>query len=125
MKINIERKEDRGKEIKHILKKYQGLIKKKKELAKFEEPLVFLMRRNRTIEVYEDAKKGRLSFEHSDGGDRFIELTPSFLHDFPYGRDTFKVYICHEDFGFPLPEDFTVSSDQIEMTITKTLHDRS
>lgn len=106
-----------------MLKKYNKTFKSYNEMSNFKEPVVFLARRNRRVEFFEDATKGRFEFTHSDGEMGKIDLSPEYLNTFDYGKRTFKGYICHEDHPTPLPENPIVTAELFNIAEEKVLHD--
>lgn len=112
----------KAKEIKILIKKYQGLLKKHFETANFKEPVLFLMQRNGKVTFYENATAGEFVYEHSDKSRRYINLTGR-PYEFDYGRKGFKGYICHEDFPYPLPEQPELSAEVHAIAIDKAVSD--
>lgn len=106
-----------------LFKKKKRFIKEYKEMTAFSEPILILMRRNQKAEFYENATQGKFEFEHSDKTERYIILDTKYLQTFPYGKSTFKGYICHEDHPLPLPNEPEVTSETIGIAIDKTLND--
>lgn len=109
--------------IKSLIKKQKGLWGEYQSTREFKEPVMFLMRNNRKIEFYENCTQGKFPFTHTDATDRFLDLSPQFLHTFDYGKKEFKGYVCHEDFPTPLPEIPIVTAEMYQMGIEKTLND--
>ena len=123
MQTKIQEKQSKARRIKLLLKKYDKTFKAHMEMSNFKEPVVFLMKRNRKVEFYENATQGSFKFERTDGREGNIELAPEFLHTFDYGKRTFKGYLCHEDYLTPLPESPVIMADMFNIAQEKTLHD--
>ena len=132
--IKKQEKEDKGKDsyqeissrarrVRLLLAKERKLIGTRQRITNFKEPVVMLMRRNRHIEFYEDATKGKFKITHSDGKPREVYLLPSFQLRFDYGGKTFNGYWCHEDFPIPLPEDVLISSEALADIVEKVAYD--
>ena len=49
--------------IKLLLKIQKGLIKKRKKMVDFKEPIMFLRRRNGDLEFYDNVTQGKLTFD--------------------------------------------------------------
>lgn len=113
---------EQQKQIKTLIKRTQGIIKDKENLAKFEEPVLWLIRRTGKVEYYPGIKTSQFEFEHSDGQNRILIIGPPLLH-FDYGKDTFSGYICHEDYPTPLPSDPLITTELVTILIDKTLND--
>jgi hypothetical protein len=123
METKIQKNQSKAKRIKLLFKKYESTFKKYNEMANFKEPCLFLMRRNKKTEFYEEATRGEFKFVHSDGKEGKIVLAPEFMLTFDYGKRTFKGYICHEDHLTPLPENPIITADMFNMAQEKVLHD--
>lgn len=108
---------------KMILKKKKTLFSSVLDTVDFKEPILILMRRTQQAEFFENATKGEFEYEHSDGTTRKIFLTPKYLQAFPYGKTTFRGYICHEDSPLPLPNEPEITTETIGIAIDKTLND--
>lgn len=108
-----------------IFKKQKRLFKAKQKLAHFEEPILILMRSTGKAEWYENATGGKFTFTHSNKEERFIILDQSFMQTFEYGGNTFKGYICHEDFPTPLPDNPIVTTELVAIMYEKVLNDIS
>lgn len=112
-----------ARKIQQLIQIHKGLIKRKQKLADFKEPVLFLIRRNQTIDFFESATKGTFVFKHTDGDIRKIDVTPSKLMSFPFADRKVRCYICHEDFPLPLPEEPLVSSELVRISQEKSMHD--
>lgn len=111
------------KRVKILLKKTKQALKTYKSMTSFKEPVLFLIRRSGRVEFHENAKKTLFDYTHSDGVARFIILHPSKILTFDYGRKTFRGYMAHEDHPLALPEEPTITAEQMNITIEKTLND--
>jgi len=120
---NQIKKEKEIKRIRTLIKKVKGRFKEREELADFKEPVLYLERRGRKVEFYENINQNEFSFEHSSGDNRKIILGTRFLKTFDYAGKTYKGYICHEDYPFPLPEDPLLTAETFGITIEKVLSD--
>lgn len=106
-----------------IFKKFQKMFTSYMETAEFKQPILILLRRGGEAEFFENATKGTFPFQHTDGTEREIILTSKGLYDFPYGKKTFKGYICHEDYPLPVPEDPIITVEAVQTIIDKALND--
>lgn len=106
-----------------LFKKKKGIFKEYYDTREFKEPILILMRRTQNAEFFEKATQGEFEYEHSDGTTRRIMLNSKYLQSFPYGKRTFKGYICHEDAPLPLPNEPEVSVETMGIAIDKTLND--
>lgn len=120
---NITKKISQATRRRIIFKTEKKLFKKKQSLSQFEEPILILLRQNGHAEFYENATGGKFYYTHSDKGERFIILDQSFLTTFDYAGNTFKGYICHEDFPTPLPENPIVTTELVAIMYEKILND--
>lgn len=111
------------KEVNKLIKSKKGLIKDYLKLKKATSPILLFMRRNGKATYYQNAKMGRYEFEHSDGTSRYIIIDKN-AHEVTAGDDTIKMYICHEDYPFPLPEEPLITTEMFNLIIEKTLHDK-
>ena len=87
-------------EVRSLLQKQKTLWKKKQSLTDFQEPILFFIRRDGTMEVHEKATAGKFLFSHSNGQERYIELRPSDQLSMPYGDRRVRTYVAHEDRPF-------------------------
>lgn len=118
-------KEIQVKQRKLLFKKTKNLLRAHISLVEFDEPVGILLRRNRRAEFYEGLKKGKFSFRHSDGTERFIMLDPRYLQIMPYGMKSTGMagYIMHEDFPTPIPEDPVLTIEQSGEALEKVMND--
>lgn len=121
--LKLADKQSKAKRINILFKKYRKFARSYMDMANFEEPCLLLMRNDRRIEFFEKATQGVFEFDHTDGGKGRIELNPSFLHTFMYGRKNFRGYICHEDFPTPLPENPLITARTYATSIDKIAND--
>ena len=125
IKEKIQRYLDSKNRKKLLFKRYKKrFLRSYQELANFEEPIMQLIRRNHRVEFYENVIEGEYVFTHSDGGKRTIELDPSSMLTFDYGKTTFKGYVCDEDSGVPLPERPIITSGTIQNLMDKVMKDK-
>lgn len=117
-----EENELKEKRIYTLLKKKKKIFKSYYERVPFEEPVVFLTRRDGKTEIYEGQKKLSFVFEHSDGERRTILLTPKLQRTLDYGKGEIKWYDCHEDHATPIPEDPIVTSEAWTNALDSTLN---
>lgn len=106
-----------------LFKKHKKLIRSRQELTQFQEPVLFLIRRSRKVEFYENSTSGEFEYEHSDGDRRHIQLATQYQVTFDYADKNFRGYICHEDFPTPLPFDPVLTTELYEISIDKVLND--
>lgn len=105
------------------MKKNTELFHTKESLTSFKEPVLFLIRRNKNVEFFEDATKGNFIFKHSDGNTRETYLDVSGQLTFDYGKKKFRGYIIDEDNPLPLPENPRVNVDAINGIVEKATMD--
>lgn len=103
-----------------LLKKYKKMMGEAQKLADFKEPTAILMRRSGQGEWYENVTKGKFNYNHSDGTDRFIIIKGKPL-DMKYADRSFKMYILHEDFPLPLPEDPLITTEEMANLLESAL----
>lgn len=115
-----EVKYSKARKVRSLLQKQKGLIKSKQSLTNFEEPVLFLSRRNGITDIFEKATAGRFLFEHSNGRQRFIDLRPSDQQTFPYGDKRVRSYFAHEDRPFAGWDDPVVDSESVMLGYEKT-----
>lgn len=108
--------EDR--EIKNLLKVTKKVIGYKEELARFKEPVLLLLRRNGEVSIYHGVKDTQWQYEHTDTTMRVIFLNTA-PYNMPYAGETFKMWICHEDFPFPMPMDIMTTTEEVTTIIDK------
>lgn len=115
----------KSKKIDILLKKKKLFMKKGYELADFKEPVLYLIRRDKSVEFYEDVKPGDYKIRHSDRNldDIKITLPESYLLRFPYGPKQYRGFIHHEDEFLPYPHKILLSGEIIRILIDKTLND--
>lgn len=123
MKKEKNKEQSQAKRIRELLHVHKGLFKKKQSLTDFNEPILFLIRRDKNIEFYEKATKGEFTFTHSDGKERKIDLIPSQQLAMDYAGRKTRCYWCHEDYPIPLPEDPLVTSEIVAISQEKSMHD--
>lgn len=116
---DTEEPKSRAKRIRMLLKKNEAVFRDKQKITDFKEPILFMIRRGRAVEFYEDASKGSFTYKHSDGNTREIYLEPSKQLSFDYGKRKFKGYICYEDTPLPLPEEPIVTAGTINDIVEK------
>lgn len=110
----------KAKKIRMLITKQKGLIKKKKSFTEFDEPVLFLNRRDGKIDFYEKATAGKFIFTHSDGKPRYIELRPTDQRTFPYGDKRVRCYIAHEDRPFAEWDNPINDSESVMLGYEKT-----
>lgn len=118
-----ETRKSRAKKVKNLFLKHQKWRGTYYNTTKFKSPCVFLERRSGEVEFYEDATSGLMEYEHSDGTKRFIVLVPSMQKKFGFADRSFKGYQCHEDSPLPLGTDPTITTEQVNIIIDKSLND--
>lgn len=126
IKKRTKEEESEGYKIEKLLAKQKGIIKDKKTIRPFKEPVLFLTRRDGKTEIAEGVTQGDFVFEHSDKGERFIKLDSSAQLTMEYGREApFRYYFCHEDYPLPLNQAIQplLLTDQVTQIIEKTMHD--
>lgn len=112
-----------NKQIQLLFKKIKGLIKKKKKLVQFKQPVLFLIRLNNRVEFYEKATGTEFTYEHSNGEQTKIILDQAQQLTFDYGSDTFKGYICHEDEAMPYPHRPILYAQTLQTLLDKIMND--
>lgn len=117
------KRESQAKRVRELIKKQKGLLKAKQKLAEFKEPVALLIRRSGETEFYESVSKGQFPIVHTDGDSRNIEIVPSRQLTFPYADRRVRLYILHEDYPVPLPDDPSVTSELISLSQKKVMQD--
>jgi len=120
-KEDIKRIEDL-KKLNALYRKYKKGLKARYDLAPFNEPVLQLERTNGTIEFYDKAIAGVYTFEHTDGTHRHLTLK-GFPKTMKFYDQTIKVWTCHEDFPFQIPENPLVTSELFTQSKDKDLND--
>lgn len=118
-----ETRQSQATRIKNLFTKHKKWLKTTYECAEFEEPIMFLERRNGEVQWYEKATAGLFSFDHSDGSKRFLVLVPNKQKKFGFGNKRFRGYYCHEDYPLPLPQDPYLTTEQLNIIVEKSLND--
>lgn len=118
--IEKEDKLSKAKRVRSLIQKQKGLLKKKQSLTSFDEPVLFLVRRNGKMDILEKATAGKFTFEHSTGNARFIELRPSDQITFDYADRKVRGYVAHEDRPYAGWDDPVVDSESIMLGYEKT-----
>lgn len=106
--------------VRSLLQKQKGLWGKKQSLTNFEEPVLFLQRRDGRLEIYEKATAGKFIFQHSTGQSRYIELRPADQSNFDYNGQKVRCYVCHEDRPFSGWDDPVVDGETVLLGYEKT-----
>ena len=120
-------KQSKAKRIKILFKKQKTLMKHKRSLAEFKQPILILIRTNQKAEYFEDATSGIFEYQPTDKNKKDMEritLQPSKLINFDYGEENFKGYIHQEGDAFSYPHDPLMDIENYSITIQKTLSDR-
>lgn len=102
-----------------LFRQYKKLWKREFKIAKIQQPVVHLARRNGDVEYYQKAIKGEYEFKHSDGETRKITLHPRYILTFKHGDETYKGYWCHEDHPVPLPNNPVILGETFQEAIDK------
>lgn len=110
----------KAKRVKSLLQKQKKLLGTKRSLTQFDEPVLFLVRRDGKMDIFEKATAGKFVYEHSTGKPRFIELRPSDQITFDYGDRKVRGYIAHEDRPFAGFEEPVVDSETVMLGYEKT-----
>jgi len=110
----------KAKKIRSLIQKQKGFLRTKQSLTDFDEPVLFLVRRNGKMDMFEKATAGKFTFEHSNGKTRFIELRPSDQCTFDYGDRKVRCYIANEDRPFAGWDDPIVDSESVMLGYEKT-----
>ena len=122
----IQKLEERGeriskaKKVRSLLQKQKGFLKSKRSLTEFDEPVLFLNRRDGKMDIFEKATAGKFIFDHSTGKPRFIELRPSDQITFDYGDRKVRGYMAHEDRPFAGWDNPIVDSETVMLGYEKT-----
>lgn len=125
-KMEQEQKEN-FKKINMVFKKVRGdfrtLWREYKKTANFTEPLLLLMRTTGQLEPMEKAKPGWFEFQHSSGEIRKIYIHPQHAMDCPFGKDSFKCWIAHEEYPDTSLGDPVITTDLFTLAIDKVNHE--
>ena len=119
----IIEKQSQAEKIESVLQVTKGILGEKEKLAKFEEPLIQLMRRTGKLEWFHKATEGAFSFDHTNGGKRTVQIDRGNLWRGEYANENVEMYIIHEDYPTSFPENPIVTGQMIENLIDKTQHD--
>lgn len=103
-----------------LFKKYKKILGEEERLSNFKEPAAILLRRSGQGEWLEGVTKGKYAFTHSDGSRRFIIITGK-PNDMRYAGRLFKLYVLHEDFPIPIPEDPLITTEQVSLMLEQAL----
>lgn len=108
-----------------LFKKQKKFLSKGYNLADFKEPVLQLIRRDMSVEFYENVKPGTYVIKHSDKNIDTVEinLPEGKILRFPYGPKSFRGYIHHEDEFVPYPQDLLLNAEMVRIMIDKTLND--
>lgn len=115
-----DEKISKASKVRALLLKQKGLFKKKQSLTDFQEPVLFLVRQNGMMDIYEKATAGKFVFEHSNGKSRFIELRPSDQITFPYGDKRVRCYLANENRPYAGWDDPIVDGESVMLGYEKT-----
>lgn len=115
-----DEKISKAEKVKSLIQKQKGLWKDKQTMTDFQEPVLFLCRRNGITEIYEKATAGKFVFEHSNGQQRFIELRPSDQQTFPYGDKKVRCYFANEDRPYAGWDNPIVDGESVMLGYEKT-----
>lgn len=95
-----EKTRSRARRIKSLFKKQKKLIKNRKTLTDFKEPILLFIKTNNTVEFYEDVTGGTFTFTPTDKALRdkqhAIIINPNKQLTFDYGDKRFRGYIHYE-----------------------------
>lgn len=117
------KRKSRAKRVKNLFLKYQNWRGAYYNTTQFKSPCMFLERRSGDVEFYEDATAGLMEYDHSDKSKRFIILIPSMQKKFGFADRSFKGYFCHEDSPLPIGTDPTITTEQVNIIVDKSLND--
>lgn len=110
----------KARRVRSLIQKQKGLLKTKQSLTQFDEPVLFLVRRDGKMDIFEKATAGKFMFEHSTGKPRFIELRPSDQITFDYADRKVRGYVANEDRPFAGWDNPIVDSESIMLGYEKT-----
>lgn len=110
-------------DLRRLFTKHKKLLGKELIFEPFEEPIMLFERENGTVEFKEKATTGRYNFTHSNGEERYI-IIKGRPKNFVFGHKTVRGYYCHENYPFPLPEEPILTTEEFNLIIEKTLHDK-
>lgn len=103
-----------------LLQKRKRLLKDRESLTDFQEPVLFLVRRDGNMQIHEKATAGKFVFEHSTGNTRFIELRPSDQITFDYADKKVRGYVAHEDRPYGGWDNPIMDSESVMLALEKT-----
>ena len=114
-----------AKKLLHTYKTKYGTITKTLPTSS---PLIFLLRRNLTIEFHKPQKQrkaktlsSKFTYTHSNGEEYTVDLSDSYMHTGKDDIENLKVFIHHEDWAFPVPPQPLIELLQLLQTITLDL----
>lgn len=105
-----------------LYRKYKTGMKAKYDIAPFQQPCLQLERTDGSIEFYDKAIAGVYTFEHTDETRRHITLKgqPKTMK---FYNESIKIWTCHEDFPFQIPQNPLVDSELFTLSKDKDLND--
>lgn len=110
----------KAKRVRSLLQKQKTLMSSKRTLTNFEEPVLFLIRNNGKMDIYEKATAGKFVFEHSSGKSRYLELRPADQISFDYADRKVRGYVAHEDRPYAGWDNPILDSESVMLGYEKT-----
>lgn len=95
------------------------LFLKDQKKADLIEPVLFLMRADRTVDVYEDVSQGdmEVTIGSKKGETGLIHLAPDKLHSIRWGKTELRAWIAYENEAVPYPQEVLHDSVQLEKIV--------
>lgn len=122
LKAKLQEKDEKiskATRVRSLLQKQKGLIRSKQTLTDFKEPVLFLVRRDGKMDIYEKATAGKFIFEHSSGDSKFLELRPADQITFDYADRKVRGYVAFEDRPFAGWDDVIIDNDSLSSNLEK------
>lgn len=120
---NKQELKSQAKKINTLLQMQKGMLGRQQRLVNFKQPCLMLLRNNKKAEWYENATIGKFEYTHSNGEDMYITLNRHFLQTLDYAGKEIQIYICHEDYPFPLPHEPLITAELKKISDEKILND--
>lgn len=85
-----------------LLAAEKKFLRIRERLVNAQDPIMFLERKNGTIELYKNVKGQIFKVPGlEEGQEKHIILGTQFQHQIPYAGKSIRTYWCHEDYAFP------------------------
>lgn len=121
-KRDLEEVEQETKRLQYLIRNYKKGRKIVQSTVRLKQPIIILTRRNQRMEWIEPKKNmASYRFIHSDGEEREVPLVESYIHTADYGGNTFKCFLLHEDWAFPMPPKPLVEAKEFRSAVNNAM----